>query len=339
MSIKNFRRFVSLLPVVLILSYALVKKAQAGVQFSSTTVKAMTENVPGTNNSYYEETTHKQTVLGGTVPAAGATLTVVGFVSVSSMTVSTITTDSFTFKQINVTGNSTLNNVTSTGTFAATGSSVTIGQSGGSASIRSNTAFSSMTATNASADNLNANVTTISSEAVNGLTVYTASISVFNTSRIDPFNNASNGVAVKGTASNNAANVGDYGEYVSSAISTSGNVNTTNLYRDFAVITISTGDWDLSAQGRFDDNGSGKLVNATLGISNFSGANSFPDSLPAQNRNDFTLGTATFSLVGISIPNYRVLSSVTTTYYLKGLATYTSGTPLFNGILSARRRR
>ncbi len=139
----------------------------------------------------------------------------------------------------------------------------------------------------------------------------------------------------KGTATNDSAASGYIGE---AAVSTVGNTNfpTTATLGDLTSLSLTAGDWDVSATASMTLN-SATATNWQMGISTTSG-NDGTGLTFGLNRFVIAASTTT-SEPAIVIPVYRVSLSTTTTVYLKYLATYGPGTPQAYGSLHARRVR
>jgi len=149
--------------------------------------------------------------------------------------------------------------------------------------------------------------------------------------------NHSSGVAVHGTNTNDNASAGYVGEYIESLPGIV-NATTSGQFEDLTSISLTAGDWDITLVVSIDGNGS-TMSAAAIGISTTSG-NSITGLNLGVNRLDEITDPSIGQAVGLSIPNFRVSLSTTTTYYAKFLATYSSGTPRSNGSrLSARRMR
>lgn len=145
---------------------------------------------------------------------------------------------------------------------------------------------------------------------------------------------------INGTATNDAATAGNIGEEVSSTISTYTNYTTTATYQNITSITLTAGDWDLSAFVTYSSNSATitAAANAIFVISTTtaSAAGSTEGLNIAYVPQAALLGTSFFS---DSISPYRVSISGTTTYYLNSQATFTLGNPQFTGTIRARRIR
>lgn len=139
-----------------------------------------------------------------------------------------------------------------------------------------------------------------------------------------------------GTTTNDAASAGNVGEYIESI---AGGVNSaaTGVYDDITSISLTAGDWDVTAFTYWEVNTATWTV-IRCGISSTSG----------NSGTGLTLGTneAFHSFVANStvnrtlvVPAFRVSLAGTTTYYLKGQTVFAAGQPIHRGRLSARRIR
>lgn len=143
-----------------------------------------------------------------------------------------------------------------------------------------------------------------------------------------------------GTNTNDDASAGNVGEFILSTANT--NATTSSAYFDVTSITIpSAGDWDISAGIDYSQNGATFTSYQTeIAVSTTSGTslgtvttgyNDFNDSRPS-----VTLITDT----SLYVPRYRVGTTTSTTYYLKGwIRVFTVGNPTAKGFISARRVR
>lgn len=141
---------------------------------------------------------------------------------------------------------------------------------------------------------------------------------------------------IVGTPTNNNATAGNIGEYVPSAISTATNFPTSSQYGDLTSISLTAGDWDVTAVLSATTNGA-TVTQIFLGISSTSGNNStgltegdtlVPGPPPTAGYNS-----------SLEVPNVRFSLAGTTTIYLKYQAQYTIATPQARGRISARRVR
>src|SRR5262249_31340656 len=132
---------------------------------------------------------------------------------------------------------------------------------------------------------------------------------------------------------------GNVGQYVESLF-VSSNTPPTAQYGDAGSISLTAGDWDVSAQGFFEANGA-TWTRADIGIT--PNANNNTAGLVDGSNHELGLWASTTnvpSIISMAIAVYRVSITATTTYYFKYSATYSaSGPPRLSGRISARRVR
>lgn len=140
-----------------------------------------------------------------------------------------------------------------------------------------------------------------------------------------------------GTATNDSATTGNVGEYITGTDAASyTNVATSTQYKDFQSIALTAGDWDVMGRVRIIANG-GTISGACGFFIGTVAGNNITGLSDADNYADFNNGA--FTSISLSVDQYRVSISSNTTYYIKGFATYSAGTPQFNTRISARRVR
>ncbi len=148
----------------------------------------------------------------------------------------------------------------------------------------------------------------------------------------------STGVAVHGTNTNDNAAAGYVGEYMENVNSgVANNMPSSGVVGIDQNIDLTAGDWDITATIYIDPNGATVTTPPAMWISATSG-NSNTGRLLGVNymRNE----TTTAGVYTMTVPNYRVtIASGTTSYYLKGLISYSVATPKYNHRISARRIR
>lgn len=142
------------------------------------------------------------------------------------------------------------------------------------------------------------------------------------------------GVAVHGTNTNDSAAAGYVGEYISASQSTPTDTAATTVWADGASISLTAGDWDVTAVFKFDNNG-GTVGQVFGGISATSG-NSTTGLVDGDNKLTQIGCTASYAS-SVSIANYRVSLTATTTYYAKQMAQYSVAAPRYVCRISARR--
>lgn len=147
-------------------------------------------------------------------------------------------------------------------------------------------------------------------------------------------------MGMAGTTTNDAAAAGNIGQELNSSVSTYTNYSTTATYQNIASVTLTAGDWDVSAFFTYSSNSATitAAANAIFVISTTtaSGAGATEGVNLAYVPQAALLGTSLFSE---AISPYRVSLSGTTTYYLNSQATFTLGNPQFVGSIRARRIR
>ncbi len=146
----------------------------------------------------------------------------------------------------------------------------------------------------------------------------------------------------RGTQTNSSACQFCIGEYISSGTAASTNTGATGVFFDGPAISLTPGDWDVTASASFIRNGA--TFSSTLliiGFSVTSGNSSSGLAFGTGTRADFnTTVPTTFTTVPMSLPPKRVSLAAQTTYYLKLAAdAYAPGQPQYQGIISARRVR
>jgi len=148
--------------------------------------------------------------------------------------------------------------------------------------------------------------------------------------------NRTGGTSIKGINTNTAAAAGDVGEYIESF---AGPVSApaTNTYGDITSITLTAGDWDISAIAVSILNTGTSITSVAAGIGDTAG-NSGSGSVLG-NTLGYSAPPTSQYFPTITIPPKRVSLASTKTYYLKMWMSYSSGTPQFHGRISARRVR
>ena len=153
-------------------------------------------------------------------------------------------------------------------------------------------------------------------------------------------------VGIMGVTDGSSANSGIVAQYVSTTTSPTGiatavNVPTNSQWGDIITVTLTAGDWDISAKAVEDRNTAtnAQFTDAEIGISTVSGNNNATLILGdnrATSGEGSTLGIADADL---SIPSYRVSITSSFTYILKCFAAYSGGQPVIYARMSARRIR
>lgn len=136
-----------------------------------------------------------------------------------------------------------------------------------------------------------------------------------------------------GTTTNNNADAGRVGEFVSA---TSGTVALTdNTNTNITSISLTAGDWDVEAGIIFTGTGSTTATELWSSINTVTATNVFTPGQCIRFRGT----TLTDPLLGFPVGTLRVSLSGTTTYYLNAFARFAMSTLTAQGILRARRVR
>lgn len=146
--------------------------------------------------------------------------------------------------------------------------------------------------------------------------------------------------AVKGTATNDDADVGFIGEYKQSLSGGSQNFGGSGYTATNIALTLTPGDWDLNGQIQFDRNGA-TLSSQTTGA--FFSTNANNDGTGTIDPEGATPNSqvGSLELLVINMPNVRrsVAAGSTSTITFKIFGNFSSGTPVYRGWMSARRMR
>jgi hypothetical protein len=149
------------------------------------------------------------------------------------------------------------------------------------------------------------------------------------TSTITPSTTA----GIVGTKTNDNANAGSFGEYVTA---TGTNVSlTNNVAANVTSISLTAGDWDVSAGCRFNPGVTTTLTQVTCAVGSTSA------TLPAAGEMwwNFQGSMTTGGTQSGAVPTQRFSLSSTTTVYLIGLSGFGVSTMTVTGTIRARRIR
>lgn len=180
---------------------------------------------------------------------------------------------------------------------------------------------------------------TISGGSINGVPIgaTTPSTGKFTTLQATSTITPSSTAGIVGTTTNDSANTGSVGEYVSAnalAVSMT-NATATNI----ASISLTAGDWDVDGQLQTVPAGTTVITTQAAGISSTSGT--------FQTINTGFFNRQTLNISGLaaglgeqqSAPKTRISLATTTTIFLVGQANFTISTCAGNGFIQARRVR
>jgi len=147
------------------------------------------------------------------------------------------------------------------------------------------------------------------------------------------------GAEVEGTATNDSATAGYVGEYMSSTVSSGSAISLTDdTSVNVTSITLTPGDWDVSANGFLLGNAATNLFDARFSLSTTT--NTLDSSLDrlswyVQNTTIFGNGAD----VSVPIPPARFSVAVDTTVYLVARGNFATNTMSAYGMIRARRVR
>lgn len=174
--------------------------------------------------------------------------------------------------------------------------------------------------------------TITSSGTISNLSVSTATITKLTSTNITVTTITPTGiVGINGLGN---ANVGNYGEYISSSFASISSTPTATI-GDYASVVLTAGDWDLTGCIDFENNGATTTL-AEYFITTTPGA-SFTGAVTGDNLLEIGVSSTTQSGSGC-ISNWR-LSTNGATAYLKMTNTFVTAIPKIWGRLSGRRMR
>lgn len=145
---------------------------------------------------------------------------------------------------------------------------------------------------------------------------------------------------VVGTTTNDSANAGEVGEYIESVGGTAVYGGATGEYSDLTTISLTAGDWDVSAIASFYNANAAGLVEVLIGVSKGTAGNTFSDRTDGQNVNYSNIVAGNGLVDTRTVPPFRISLAATTTIILKAELQFSGGTPQCQGYrISARRVR
>ena len=160
---------------------------------------------------------------------------------------------------------------------------------------------------------------------------------VISANSVTIMNASATGANLIGTNTNNNANSGTLGEYVSSTIASGSAVSlTTATTANVTSISLTAGDWDVFGQVSYTPAGTTTASAYSCGI------NTTSATLPTAPGAIFTLAGLSFTAgtaQNFGIVDTRLSISSTTTVYLVAQATFAVSTMKAYGFIGARRRR
>ena len=177
--------------------------------------------------------------------------------------------------------------------------------------------------------NLNSNGTNVVAVTSAGATV-TGTLAA--TGAITPSQTA----GVIGTTTNNSANAGSIGEYISSTVASSGVSLTTTVFANITSISLTAGDWDVSGVVAITNPGTTTYSYINYGTSTTSATNGTLGQMGSLTTPSNIAATVDFTT---PIPETRLSLASTTTVYLVTRASFAVSTSSAYGVIRARRIR
>jgi hypothetical protein len=141
---------------------------------------------------------------------------------------------------------------------------------------------------------------------------------------------------IVGTTTNNNANAGAIGEYISSQVTAGGTGLTSGVASNVTSISLTAGDWDVSGS-IFVNQAAGTTLSLVQASINTTSATNQGATTGYCTYLQTTFTTSGGS--GIPVPTLRLSLSTTTTVYLVVAATFGVSTAGAGGFLRARRMR
>jgi hypothetical protein len=292
----------------------------------------------GTNTTQIASTAYVQTALGsyaplsnpvftGTIGGGSASISLGGMASFSSIQGTPIgTTSGAAGTFTNLTANTTL---VVNGTLSGSGVSTYLASPPGiGATTPSTGAFTTLSASSTVSGT--GFSTYLASPPAIGST--TASTGKFTTLQTTSAYTPSSTAGIVGTATNDNANAGSWGEYQTATGSSTG--LTSGSYVDIVTLSLGAGDWDILGSGSF--NPAASTVPAALQIGVNTVANTSPP-LGAITLMQLTFTTGAAQI--ITTPVVRVSLASTTTVRVGAQANFTVSTMNATGFIRARRVR
>ena len=141
---------------------------------------------------------------------------------------------------------------------------------------------------------------------------------------------------VIGTTTNNSANAGSIGEYISSTVASSGVSLTSAAFANITSISLTAGDWDVSGVVAITNPGTTTFAYINYGTSTTSATAGTLGQMGGLTTPSTIAATIDFTT---PIPETRLSLASTTTVYLVTRASFAVSTASAYGVIRARRIR
>ena len=144
--------------------------------------------------------------------------------------------------------------------------------------------------------------------------------------------------AVEGTSTNDNADAGDVGEFISSSVLSGSAVSlTSSVAANITSISLTAGDWDISCSGFFTAGGGTTTSYRNIAINTTSATE--PTAAAENNMAGGNISWGAGQVDWQNVGTFRLSVSGTTTLYMVGVATFAVSTMSAYGFISARRVR
>jgi len=144
--------------------------------------------------------------------------------------------------------------------------------------------------------------------------------------------------SIKGTTTNDNAPVGNIGEYISSSVLLGSGIALTNATpTNITSISLTPGDWSISANACFQ--GGGSTVTSFIQGAISTTSATFPTTVGSENNNITQTGSSSLISFAACIGSMRLSLASTTTVYLVEQAVFSVSTMTGFGFIGARRLR
>jgi len=138
-----------------------------------------------------------------------------------------------------------------------------------------------------------------------------------------------------GTTTNNAAGAGLIGETLSATVSAYTNTGATGVYFDATSVALTAGDWDVSGYVDYSLNAATGMTFVVAGIGTTTG-NAAPNQ-SFEYASTAVPSASSHSTLGVT--PIRISLASTTTIYMKGACSFSTGQPQYKAQIRARRAR
>jgi hypothetical protein len=164
---------------------------------------------------------------------------------------------------------------------------------------------------------------------------FTGTVTVANLTATGPIT-PSQTAGIVGTTTNNNANAGSVGEYISAAVGSGSAVSlTTATPTNITSISLTAGDWDVWGATAYIVSAAATQLEGAVNTTSAT----IPGIATGFGQSNLTVNTAILTNNTLSLAPSRISLSATTTVYLVAQSTFATGTVSAYGFIGARRVR